>query len=377
MAEQKLTPFIKWAGGKEKELNYILPRIPQEFSRYIEPFVGGGAVFFNTKCKQRAINDKSYELTLLYNFVKEANVEFFQRLDTIHHHWIQLERVVSLHEKHLKSLYKMYSQHEIDELTFENQLIEFILQNAPAFNGILKSSFNNDIEHFIMELKKNLIRKTKRMKHLEGEKGTLSDEDVLGNIETAFKSAYYMHLRHLYNHFEKYKISKPFYAAIYFFIREYCYASMFRYNKQGEFNVPYGGMSYNRKDFKRKLDYLKSSHLRQYLADTEIFNEDFLSFFEKIKLNSDDFIFLDPPYDSEFSDYEGNVFSAEDQRRLSEYVIQGPAKFMIVIKNTPLIRSLYFEKGLYVYAFDKKYLVSFQNRNDKDVEHLLITNYEV
>ncbi len=44
--EKRVKPIIKWAGGKEKELNYILPQIPDSFNRYIEPFVGGGAVFF-------------------------------------------------------------------------------------------------------------------------------------------------------------------------------------------------------------------------------------------------------------------------------------------------------------------------------------------
>ncbi len=80
----------------------------------------------------------------------------------------------------------------------------------------------------------------------------MPDEDVVNNIETAFKSAYYMHFRHLYNNAEKFNINLPFHTAIFYFIREYCYASMFRYNKQGKFNVPYGGMSYNRKDFGKK-----------------------------------------------------------------------------------------------------------------------------
>ncbi len=39
-----MQPLLKWAGGKEKELKYILPAIP-EFRRYFEPFVGGGAVY--------------------------------------------------------------------------------------------------------------------------------------------------------------------------------------------------------------------------------------------------------------------------------------------------------------------------------------------
>ena len=38
--------FLKWVGGKRQLLADIVPLIPDEFTRYIEPFVGGGAVFF-------------------------------------------------------------------------------------------------------------------------------------------------------------------------------------------------------------------------------------------------------------------------------------------------------------------------------------------
>lgn len=51
------------------------------------------------------------------------------------------------------------------------------------------------------------------------------------------------------------------------------------------------------------------------------------------------------------------------------------AKWMLVIKNTEFIYELYNKKGINIRTFDKKYLVSFMNRNNKDVTHLLITNY--
>ena len=53
------------------------------------------------------------------------------------------------------------------------------------------------------------------------------------------------------------------------------------------------------------------------------------------------------------------------------------AKFMLIIKNTDFIYNLYNVKGLYIKSFDKKYLVSIKNRNDTNVEHLIITNYEI
>lgn len=87
-------------------------------------------------------------------------------------------------------------------------------------------------------------------------------------------------------------------------------------------------------------------------------------------------MFLDPPYDTEFSTYAQNEFAKKDQERLAKYLIHDcKAKWMMVIKNTPFIFDLYKDSGLTITSFEKKYLVSFMNRNDKQVEHLLITNY--
>lgn len=68
----KLTPFLKWAGGKEQELKYILPVIPS-FENYYEPFVGGGAVFFSVAAQNKFINDKSSELFNLYTVIAQHN----------------------------------------------------------------------------------------------------------------------------------------------------------------------------------------------------------------------------------------------------------------------------------------------------------------
>ena len=48
---------------------------------------------------------------------------------------------------------------------------------------------------------------------------------------------------------------------------------------------------------------------------------------------------------------------------------------MLVIKNTDFISELYSNKGLHINSFDKTYMVSFKGRNNRDCEHLIITNY--
>ena len=151
---------------------------------------------------------------------------------------------------------------------------------------------------------------------------------------------------------------------------------MFRYNRNGQFNVPYGGIGYNRKNLEKKLTYLKSHALSEYLSGTQISNLDFDDFFNEFKPKNNDFIFLDPPYDSEFSTYGTNEFNRDDQARLANYLTKEcPANWMMVIKNTPFIFDLYNKSHLNVTSFAKKYLVSFQNRNDKNAEHLIIRNY--
>ena len=95
----------------------------------------------------------------------------------------------------------------------------------------------------------------------------------------------------------------------------------------------------------------------------------------KFEFSKDDFIFLDPPYDTEFSTYAQNEFDKEDQIRLANYMKNTKAKFMLIIKNTDFIYNLYNIEKFKIRSFDKKYMVSFQNRNDKNVEHLIITNY--
>ncbi len=121
---------------------------------------------------------------------------------------------------------------------------------------------------------------------------------------------------------------------------------------------------------------MQSPELRQHLSSTIIENMDFEAFLLKYPPQPNDFIFLDPPYDSEFSTYAQNQFDMKDQERLASYLLtQCQAKFMLVIKNTPAILNLYDQPSLNIRTFDKKYLVSFQDRNDRNAEHLIITNY--
>ncbi len=375
--ERKLEPLVKWAGGKEQELKYIIPNLPDYFENYYEPFVGGGSVYTAIQAKEYFINDKAHELIDLYKIIVFGEREmFFEAIEEIIHNWEVLGNISEKNQSFFIKIYKEFACDKISSDILSNKIYEFILKNYKEFNGLFSSYFNFNIENFLKEIKKNLVRKTSRMKILEKEKGKLPDKDILDNIETALKSAFYMHFRHIYNFHKKYELNQAFYTAIFLFIRNYAYSGMFRYNSKGEFNVPYGGIAYNNKNFRKKIEYLKSEPLQELLSKTNIVNADFQDFFNIYEPTENDFIFLDPPYDTEFSTYAQNDFVKTDQKRLADFLINNcQAKWMMVIKNTDFILDLYTNPNIKISTFDKTYLVSFMNRNNKKSEHLLITNY--
>lgn len=371
----RLSPLIKWAGGKEQELKYILPLMPS-FTNYYEPFVGGGAVFFSLEVAQKFVNDKSHELFNFYSLIAEQNEELFCALNILLESWQSLSNFVDKNAKMLIDMYKYYSLsiHSWEEIT--GVLDKFIEANKAYFHSLIMKLLLDEECKFLAEIRRNLLSKIKRMKILEEKKWQLPETDILANIESALKSAFYMHIRYLYNNIEHKSIPRGLAGSLFFFVRDNAYAAMFRYNRRGELNVPYGGITYNRKDLARKVAYMRSPEIRSHFQNTVIENMDFEAFLLKYSPREDDFIFLDPPYDSEFSTYAQNEFTLKDQQRLAEYLNgQCRAKFMLVIKNTPAILNLYANQNLHITSFTKKYLVSFQDRNNKDAEHLVITNF--
>lgn len=67
---KSIAPFVKWVGGKRQIMPSIVERLPQKFTTYFEPFVGGGAVLFHLQPKKAVINDFNSELINVYNTIK-------------------------------------------------------------------------------------------------------------------------------------------------------------------------------------------------------------------------------------------------------------------------------------------------------------------
>ena len=64
-------PFLKWAGGKTQLISSLLPFIPIKFTKYIEPLIGGGALFFALNHKESIISDANEELIITYRAVRD------------------------------------------------------------------------------------------------------------------------------------------------------------------------------------------------------------------------------------------------------------------------------------------------------------------
>ena len=260
-------------------------------------------------------------------------------------------------------------------MIFTGAIMGFIDDNKREIERVLNDKFKWHRDILIRECHKNLKRKITRMKKIEQQKGRLPEQDIFANIETAFMSSLYMYYRYLYND----KVTcheSPLSASVFLFIRNYAYSGMFRFNSSGDFNVPYGGIGYNSKNLKSKLDHYNDKNVIKKFHQAKICCMDFEDFLKTNKPKKDDFVFLDPPYDTDFSTYDKNIFSKDDQKRLADYFCdECQANWMLIIKNTPFVLSLYDKKDLHIRSFDKTYSVSFMNRNNRSAEHLLITNY--
>ncbi len=368
----RLAPIIKWPGGKEKELNHIFRYLPK-FDRYFEPFVGGGSVFMAIPSKEYYINDFSNELISLYRNIASVDPEFFKYAEQIDATWLRAYDFFNAHEE-LIDIYCKYRDNAIAKDELKISIEDFCISNSSSILSL--ASWLQPLPSVLLrEMNTNLFRKMVRMKELELMKHPLPMADIRDNIETAIKSAVYMNFRYLYNH-PQIKENSKLHCALFLFIRNYAYSGMFRYSSKGDFNVPYGGIAYNSKTLKKKLDFYRSAPVLNHLRKTAIYNLDFEQFLDVTKPGENDFIFLDPPYDTEFSTYAQNQFTKADQERLVTYMINKcKAKWMLIIKNTDFIFKLYNQPGIQIRSFEKNYTVSFMNRNDKKVTHLLITNY--
>lgn len=233
-------PFLKWAGGKTQLLTTFKELYPKELldgkiKRYIEPFVGSGAVLFNVlqnyKIEEAFILDVNPELIITYQVIKKDADKLIQQLKKIENEYYLLEK-----EKRKEYYYAA------------------------------RNEYNNNLTDF------NFKRYSKK------------------TIERA--------------------------AQVIFFNKT-CYNGLFRVNKSGQFNVPFG-------DYKNpKICNAENlSAVSKLLKKVKIICGDYTK--SKKYFTEDSFIYFDPPYrplnsTSSFTSYSKDIFTDEDQIKLAKF----------------------------------------------------------
>lgn len=123
-------------------------------------------------------------------------------------------------------------------------------------------------------------------------------------------------------------------AELFYYLNRTCFNGLCRFNKSGEFNVPFGTYT--------TINY--ASDFGEYagvLKQWEFSNVDV----ETVEIEPEDFVYADPPYDVEFTTYSAGGFSWEDQQRTAELLAQHPGPVAISNQATPRIVELYRDLG--------------------------------
>lgn len=266
----KAKPILKWAGGKTQLLEYIYPRIPGQYGRYIEPFFGGGALFFSLAPEHSLVSDSNPELINLYTELASNPEQVLEALSAFHN-----------------------SKEEYYRIRSNNWV------NLPPYQA----------------------------------------------------------------------------AARTIFLNKTCFNGLYRVNRSGQFNVPYGaeGRQVN-------FDYVGIKNAAALLSRASIFCMDYHELVLEYA-KPGDFVFLDPPYVpiSEYSDfkrYTKEQFSLDDQRQLArdvDILTQRGCYVMLTNSNHPLVHELY---GRYrIEVFQTKRMIS-KNAQTRTGEDVIVTTYD-
>jgi len=309
MARWKLSggarPFLKWAGGKSQLLGEFYRRLPGReletgaLTHYVEPFVGGGAVYFSLArlypFEECTISDVNEELVLTYRAIQNSVPALIERL------------------RILDSTYRT-----IDESQRE------------AWYYAIRNTFN---------------------------RSRPSSGCRAGSSRGVERAAQMIFLNHT------------------------CYNGLYRVNKSGEFNVPFG--RYKNPDI---LNVKNLEAAASLLASARILRGDFT----RCRSAVDDrtFVYLDPPYrplnaTSSFTTYAPNGFSTGDQVRLAKFFRDLDRKgAKIMLSNSDLANTCpgdtFFEdlyEGFRIERVPAKRMINCNGARRGAISELIITNY--
>ena len=257
-------PILKWAGGKTQMLSELMPKIPKHYGKYIEPFLGGGAMFFALQPEDAIISDSNPELINMY--VEVAN---------------HVDLVISCLRKYENTSENFYAVRDQDWMSLPNE-------------------------------------------------------------EAAARTI---------------------------FLNKTCFNGLYRVNKQGKFNVPYG--KYKNPKICDEEGLRKASEV---LKKAKIICGDYACVLDQYAQEGD-FIFLDPPYlpissSSDFKRYTKEQFYEEDHIELAKLVMQLQKRgcsILLTNSNHPLVHELYSEFQIDIIQTKRHISCNSNTRTGEDV----------
>ena len=122
-------PFLKWPGGKRWLVHQYGTLFPSQYKRYLEPFLGGGAVFFHLTPHRAVISDTNSDLINVYQCLKKHAKTIDKHLSNLHH-------------KHNKMLY--YRIRAMRPTDVIERAVRFLYLNRTCFNGIYRVNLRGD-----------------------------------------------------------------------------------------------------------------------------------------------------------------------------------------------------------------------------------------
>ncbi|SQC02890.1 mjaIIIM: modification methylase MjaIII [Clostridium tetanomorphum] len=179
MMNFNVKPFLKWAGGKSQLLHEIIQELPiniKQIKRYVEPFVGAGAVFIhfleNNYFEEYIINDINYKLINLYKVIRDRPDDLIEKLEKLKAQYLESDS-----EEREQLFYKIRTNFNNAECDIIQSSAYFIFLNKTCFNGLYRENSKGEFNvpfgkyknpSFFDELQ---LREISRLLNLKNENG--------------------------------------------------------------------------------------------------------------------------------------------------------------------------------------------------------------
>ena len=133
-----MNPMIKYRGGKSKEISHFISNMPENYNRYIEPFFGGGALYFYLEPQNAIINDVN---TKLYSFYKQMQEEY----PSVRKQLDELQMVYEQNQKEYEGLKKKHPEERVEN---KNEALYYKIRDM--FNHKIESEYLEAVVYFFI-----------------------------------------------------------------------------------------------------------------------------------------------------------------------------------------------------------------------------------